>query len=131
MTIEPLLRSGLDVQVHVAAALLAFALGCAQPLSRKGSLGHRIVGYIWVALMVVVAVSSFFIHEIRLLGLWSPIHLLSLLTLFGLWGALRSLRMGRYRRHGLIMMMLFVFALLGAGVFTLLPGRLMHVAVFG
>jgi uncharacterized membrane protein len=31
--------------------------------------------------MVVVAASSFWIHEIRLLGPWSPIHLLSIMVL--------------------------------------------------
>ena len=31
--------------------------------------------------MAVVAVSSFWIHQIRLVGPWSPIHLLSIFTL--------------------------------------------------
>ena len=32
-------------------------------------------------LMAAVAVSSFWIHQIRLIGPWSPIHLLSIFTL--------------------------------------------------
>jgi uncharacterized membrane protein len=30
--------------------------------------------------MAMVAISSFWIHQIRLLGPWSPIHLLSVFT---------------------------------------------------
>jgi uncharacterized membrane protein len=35
-------------------------------------LPHRIVGSIWVLLMLVVSISAFFVHEIRIWGSWSP-----------------------------------------------------------
>ena len=47
----------------------------------KGTLPHRTIGWIWVVLMAAVAISSFWIHQIRLVGPWSPIHLLSIFTL--------------------------------------------------
>jgi uncharacterized membrane protein len=35
------------------------------------------------------------------------------------------------KQHRSAMISLYLFALIGAGVFTLLPGRIMHEVVFG
>lgn len=35
------------------------------------------------------------------------------------------------RRHGIVLSSLFLYALIGSGAFTLLPGRLMHTVLFG
>jgi len=43
----------------------AFALGLVQLTAPKGTLPHRTLGWIWVALIAVVAGSSFGIHELR------------------------------------------------------------------
>ena len=81
--------------------------------------------------MATVAVSSFWIHQIRLVGPWSPIHLLSIFTLItlplGVWKAHRH----DVADHRRIMILLFSGALVIAGLFTLLPGRIMHAVVFG
>ena len=53
------------------AAMSAFVLGLVQFAAPKGTLPHRTLGWIWVSLMVSVAVSSFWIHQIRLIGPWS------------------------------------------------------------
>jgi uncharacterized membrane protein len=58
--------------------MAAFALGIVQFAAPKGTLPHRTIGWIWVLLMFAVAISSFWIHEIRLVGPFSPIHLLSI-----------------------------------------------------
>ena len=55
--------------------------GVVQLAGVKGTSRHRALGYTWVALMLVVAISAFWIHEIRLWGPWSPIHLLAIFTL--------------------------------------------------
>ena len=47
----------------------------------KGTLPHRTVGFAWVALMTIVCISAFFIHELRIWGNWSPTHLLAVFTL--------------------------------------------------
>jgi uncharacterized membrane protein len=84
-----------------------------------------------VALMAAVAISSFWIHQIRLVGPWSPIHLLSIFTLvtlpLGVWMAHRH----RVVDHRRIMISIFTGALVIAGLFTLVPGRIMHAVVFG
>ena len=59
----------------------AFVLGVVQLSAPKGTLPHRTVGWIWVTLMLVVSISAFFIHQLRIWGQWSPIHLLAIFTL--------------------------------------------------
>src|SRR5712671_4684166 len=80
MSLAPLLDAAPAIPLHAFAAMAAFALGIVQFAAPKGTLPHRTLGWIWVALMAVVALSSFWIHQIRLFGPWSPIHLLSIFT---------------------------------------------------
>src|SRR3954470_2303833 len=83
MSLAPLLDAAPAIPLHAFAAMAAFALGIVQFAAPKGTLPHRTLGWIWVALMALVAISSFWIHQIhqiRLLGPWSPIHLLSIFT---------------------------------------------------
>ena len=131
MSLAPLLDAAPAIPLHAFAAMAAFALGLVQFAAPKGTLPHRTVGWIWVGLMAVVAASSFWIHEIRLLGPWSPIHLLSIFTLIVLPIAVWRARRHRIADHRRIMTMTFVGALVIAGLFTLLPGRIMHAVVFG
>ena len=64
----------------------------------------------------------FFINELRLRGAFSPIHLLSVWTLFSLGMAIYHPRKGDFRQHKIWMVLLYVLALLVTGVFTLWPG---------
>ena len=131
MNLAPLLDAAPEIPVHALAAMAAFVLGVIQFAAPKGTLPHRTVGWIWVLLMLGVAISSFWIHLIRLWGPWSPIHLLSIFTLItvplGVWCAHRH----RVIAHRSIMIGVFSGALVIAGLFTLLPGRIMHTVVFG
>ena len=116
---------------HVLAAFAAVILGAAQLWMPKGGRVHRIMGYIWVALMAIVSLSSFFIHELRLVGAFSPIHLLSIFTLWSLYMAIRAAKDRRIHAHRCWMQNLYVMALLITGAFTFLPGRTMHMVLFG
>jgi uncharacterized membrane protein len=131
MNLAPLLDAAPAIPLHAFAAMAAFVLGTVQLTAPKGTLPHRTLGWIWVILMVIVAGSSFWIHQIRLLGPWSPIHLLSIFTLvtlpLGVWMAHRH----RVADHRRIMILMFSGALVIAGLFTLMPGRIMHAVVFG
>jgi len=71
--------------------------------------------------MLIVAISSLFIHEIRLWGRWSPIHLLSILVLVTVPLAVLHARRHEVSQHRMAMLMLFSGALVIAGVFTFLP----------
>jgi uncharacterized membrane protein len=131
MSLAPLLDAAPAIPVHAFAAITAFLLGVVQLAAPKDTLPHRTLGWIWVGLMVSVAFSSFWIHQIRLLGPWSPIHLLSIFTLvtlpLGVWMAHRH----RVTDHRRIMILIFSGALVIAGLFTLIPGRIMHTVLFG
>ena len=131
MTLAPLLAASPAIQVHAFAALAAFALGAVQLAAPKGTIPHRLFGWLWAGLMLTVVLSSFFIHTIRLWGPWSPIHLLSVFTLVMLPLAVWRARQHDVRRHQRAMTGLFVGALVIAGIFTFMPGRIMHAVLFG
>ena len=131
MTLAPLLSASAAIQFHAFAAMAAFGLGLVQLAAPKGTLPHRTIGWTWVALMVVVSVSAFFIHEIRLWGPWSPIHLLAIFTLIVLPIAVWHAHRHAVDKHRNRMVALFIGALAIAGAFTFLPGRIMHAVAFG
>jgi uncharacterized membrane protein len=131
VSLGPLLEAAPAIPLHASAAMAAFVLGIVQLMAPKGTLPHRALGWVWVVLMLVVALSSFWIHEIRLVGPWSPIHLLSIFALAMLvWGVMAA-RGHNVRRHKITMTSIFFGALVIAGLFTFMPGRIMHAVVFG
>ena len=131
MSLAPLLDAAPAIPLHAFAAMAAFALGPVQFAAPKGSLPHRTIGWVWVGLMASVALSSFWIHQIRLVGPWSPIHLLSIYVLIVLPLAVWAAHRHRVAAHRRAMIMMFSGALVIAGLLTLLPGRIMHKVVFG
>jgi uncharacterized membrane protein len=131
MSLAPLLAAPAVIQLHAFAALAAFALGAVQLSAPKGTIPHRVFGWVWAALMLAVVLSSIFIHTIRLWGPWSPIHLLSIFTLIMLPLAVLHARRHQVKRHRRAMTGLFAGALVIAGIFTFLPGRIMHEVLFG
>jgi len=130
MSLEPLLTAPLAVRLHALPAFAAFALGIVQLVAPKGTLPHRALGWTWVVLMAMVAISSFFIHTICTLGSYSVIHLLSIATLAYLPIGVRRARAHDVNRHRKTMLLLFLGALLIAGGFTFMPGRIMHDVAF-
>jgi uncharacterized membrane protein len=131
MSLAPLLDAAPAIPLHAFAAMAAFALGLVQFAAPKGSLQHRTIGWVWVGLMASVALSSFWIQQIRLVGPWSPIHLLSIYVLIVLPLAVWAAHRHRVAAHRRAMIMMFSGALVIAGLLTLLPGRIMHKVVFG
>ena len=131
MTLAPLLNASPVIQVHAFAAMAAFGLGIVQLAAPKGTLPHRTIGWFWVVLLAVIAISSFWIHELRIVGPFSPIHLLSVFTLMMLPRAVMAARRHNVTKHRGAMRGIFFGALVVAGLFTLLPGRIMHAVVFG
>ncbi|MBK1795248.1 DUF2306 domain-containing protein [Devosia sp. WQ 349] len=132
MSLTPLLNAGLVIQIHVIAAIAAFLLGALVLWRRKGTRLHKALGKVWVVLMLVVATSSLFIHEGRLFGPFSPIHILTLVTYIGIGQALWAIKVQRdVVAHRAGMQGTYIGALLLAGAFTFLPGRRMHAVLFG
>lgn len=130
MTLQPLLEASPAIQIHTVSAVFAFFLGAMVLFGRKGDRLHRLGGRLWVGLMGLVCISSFFIHTLQVVGIWSPIHILSVTTLIALFGAVRSARLRRIVEHRRIMQSTYFGALILAGFFTFLPGRIMYRMVF-
>ena len=105
--------------------------GGVPPRCAVNSLPHRTIGWIWVALMLIVSVSAFFVHELRIWGPWSPIHLLAILTLVTVPAAVFAAHRHDVRTHRRAMLSIFFGALVIAGLFTFVPGRIMHAVLFG
>ncbi len=130
MTFEPLLDAPLAIQIHVAAVAPAALLGAYLLVRPKGTPRHRLLGKIWLVLMIVTALSSFFIHQINMFYGFSPIHLLSIFVLFGCWGAIANARKHNIDAHKRIVRGLYFGGIVGAGAFTFLPGRIINKVAF-
>ncbi|XAH22297.1 DUF6622 family protein [Xylophilus sp. GW821-FHT01B05] len=117
------------IAVHMTAALGALVIGPATLWARLGRSQrprlHRSLGYAWVVLMLVTALTAIFIRDFKLPNLagFTPIHLLVPVVLVSLFGAFRALRQRNIARHRRIMQWLYVIGCLVAGAFTLLPNR--------
>lgn len=131
MTYEPLWNAGLAIQLHAWSALLAFVLGGIVLFRRKGDRLHRLGGRIWVSLMLFVCISSLFIHTLRVWGLWSPGHLVSLATMYFLVRGVSYALLQQIADHRRTMQQTYLGALVVAGTFTFLPDRVMFEVFFG
>jgi uncharacterized membrane protein len=131
MNWQALWNDGVVISIHAVVAILAMAVGAIQLFGPKGTLRHRWLGYLWVGAMAIVALSSFWIHELRWFGPFSLIHGLSLLVLVTLTQSLIAVRKGNVEAHRKSMTQLYFLALVLTGAFTLVPGRTMHDVLFG
>ena len=131
MFLAPLCDTSPLVTVHALAATAALLIGPVVILRRRRDRLHRWAGYGWAGAMALTALSALGIHEIRLVGPFSPIHLLVGLVAVNLWRAIAAARAGRMVEHGRTMTQLYIWTLCVAGAFTLLPGRRMNAALFG
>ena len=122
--LTPLLDAGTAIIVHVGAAFTTLAIGTVLMFAPKGFRLHRTLGWTWVVSMAVTAGSSFFITAIFQTH-YSPIHALSAWTLLGLPMGIAAVRRKDVARHRKEMTGMFAGAMLIAGLFSFLPGRLM------
>ena len=115
--------------IHLAAVVPAVALGVAQLFLTKGTRLHKAMGWTWVLAMLVAAVSSFWIMELRKGAGFSVIHLLSVWVLISLFCAIWFIRHGNVRAHKRFMVGVLL-GVAGAGLGTLVPGRFMAQLLF-
>ncbi|HEU0202759.1 MAG TPA: DUF2306 domain-containing protein [Burkholderiaceae bacterium] len=113
------------ILVHAAFAFAALATGPVAFTARKGSTLHRLMGYVWISLMLATALSSFFIRDFRLPNTagYTPIHLLSVAALLGLGFGVWFIVQRRILAHRRVMRATYV-SLVVAGLLTLAPKRL-------
>ena len=135
MSLAPVLAAPFAVQLHVFTVVPAFFLGTWLIFfSRKGARRHRAVGYVYLSLMTITAITVLWIHQIPAIDIvygFGPIHIFSLVTLSGVVGALRGAWTQNIKMHRRSMLGVYIGGLLIAGTFAFLPGRIMHAMVFG
>ncbi|KLE34806.1 hypothetical protein AAW00_06825 [Aurantiacibacter luteus] len=119
----------LPVIVHVAAVLPAVPLGGYLLVARKGDARHRLLGKVWLVLMLVTATSAIFI---KTSGSFSWIHLFVPLTFHAAWQTIATARRGDIAGHKRHLVRTYLLALMIPGIAAILvPDRLMNVMLFG
>jgi uncharacterized membrane protein len=117
--LAPLLQASPAIQIHVFAAVLAIGLGAWQFLARKGTFPHRVVGWIWVALLASICISSFFIPGSWHIGPVSVFHVLSAYTLWALFMGAKAAREGEVADHRSYMAWIFGLSILLSAVIAI------------
>lgn len=130
MSLDAFAQASLVIQVHTIAALVALIIGPVALYRARRDRWHRRLGYVWVGMMVITAASGFFIWTIRVIGPFSPIHLLSVLTLGTLWVGTRAAIRRDIATHQTAFRTLYWYGLILAGLFTFLPGRTLNGVFF-
>lgn len=125
------------IYIHAFFALTAVPLGLYIFFTKKGTSKHTFFGRIWVAWLLTISLTAIFIQEISP-GQYSLIHLLIPLTIGTLIYSIWSIRkfkqtdLHKYKySHMASMVGVYVGALILAGAFTLMPGRLFYEILFG
>lgn len=133
MTLVPLFDAPYPIILHTVAAVLAFVLGLSQFCLPKGTARHRLLGWIWVILLMSVASSAFFIHSLddTMSAKYIVVHLLTACTLIVVPLAVYYARRRMVRAHATWMIVIFSGALVLAGMTAFLPGRIMYAVVTG
>lgn len=119
----------LPVIIHVVTVLPAIPLGGYILLTRKGTPRHRLLGKIWLVLMLITATSAIFIQSS---GGFSFIHIFIPVTFHAAWKTIATARRGDIKAHKNHLVFTYLTALMIPGIFAFaLPGRLMNVMLLG
>ena len=114
------------IRIHLATIIPSAIIGTWLIFaSRKGSTAHRLLGFVYLALMTITATAAIFIRELNA-GSFSFFHIFVPMTYWGVFGALWSLHRRDVAGHKRAMLGLYFGGILVAGAFTFAPGRLIH-----
>jgi uncharacterized membrane protein len=115
--------------VHLGTIIPAFLIGTCMLVMRKGTPRHRLLGRIYMPLMLLTAVVTLLMPAQvgpRLVGHFGFIHGFSALVLYSVPAAYIHARRGNIAKHRSKMIGLYVGGILIAGAFSFMPGRLLH-----
>ncbi|OEF56334.1 hypothetical protein A1OU_16340 [Enterovibrio norvegicus] len=121
------------VYFHLVAAVTSFFIGSFLLIRQKGSSVHKQLGKVYMLLMLATAISALFIPAQvgpQVFYHFGYIHILSLVTLYTVPEAFFAIRRGDIKKHRNAMVILYVMALVVAGAFAFMPGRLLHSWLF-
>ena len=120
--------------LHLATVVPAFFIATYILIARKGTPKHKLLGKIYVTLMLLTAFVTLFMQAVvgpTFLNHFGFIHLLSLLVFVTVPRAILAIRRGDVAAHKKHMVGLYIGALLIAGTLAMMPGRMMHLWIFG
>jgi uncharacterized membrane protein len=120
--------------LHLATIIPAFFIGTCLLLNRKGTPRHRLLGKIYMLLMLATAIVTLFMPAkvgSRLFNHFGFIHLFSVFVLYGVPAAYLAARKGNIAAHKGNMIGIYVGGLLIAGAFAFMPGRMLHQLILG
>jgi len=115
--------------LHLATVFPAFLIGTFLLLNHKGTARHRLLGKIYMLLMLCTATITLFMSaEVGpvFLGRFGFIHLFALLVFYSVPAAYFAARKHNLITHKWNMIGLYLGGLVIAGAFTFVPGRLLH-----
>lgn len=119
----------LPIILHVAAVLPTIPLGGWLLLARKGTALHKLLGKVWLVLMLITATTAIFIQTN---GSFSWIHLFVPLTFHAAWKVMATARAGNIRAHKNHLVRTYLLALMIPGIAAFAaPGRMMNVMLLG
>ncbi len=121
------------VYLHLATVVPAFFIGTYLLLYRKGTIVHKLLGKVYMLLMLLTASITLFMGSALgpvLLNHFGLIHLFSLLVLYSVPAAYIAARKNDIKAHRSNMIGVYVGGILIAGAFAFMPGRLLHSWLF-
>jgi uncharacterized membrane protein len=125
VSLELFFRLPIEIQVHLASATICLLLGAYMMWGKKGTKQHKILGWTWVVFMAITAASAAFIHGIRIIGPFSPIHIFVPITFWGLYEGITHARAKKVKAHRDAMRSLYWAALCIPFAFALAPTRIL------
>ncbi len=119
---------------HLATVVPAALIGTLLIFMRKGTPLHKSLGRVYLCLMGITAAISLTMPARvgpQFLGHFGFIHLLSLLVLYTVIQGYLAAKRGDIRTHRRSMTGMYIGGIVLAGLFTLMPGRMLHQVLFG
>ena len=131
------------IYIHAFFALAAVPVGLYIFFKKKGTKQHRFIGRVYVSFLLIVSFTALFITSPMTDTVFNPrfyswIHLLIPFTvgnlIYSIWSIrqFKKTKLGKHKNaHIYSMAGVYFGALLVAGAFTLMPGRMFHEIIFG
>lgn len=119
--------------IHLFTIIPAFILGTTSLLLKKGTGLHKVIGRVYMLLMLFTAfVTLFMSAEVgpTVLNHFGFFHLFSFLTIYTVPTAYIAIKKGNIKVHKRKMIILYFGAIIIAGAFTFMPGRYLHSVFF-
>lgn len=132
MTLNPILSAPFEIQLHIFFAVPALLVGPLALFRKRRDVVHKIAGYVWMISVLGLSITGLFIKShVAVIGHFGPIHILSVLGIWGVLEGLYHIRIGNIAKHRATLQSVWFGAMGLAGLFTLLPGRVINRMIFG